>query len=126
MATPSVVIVLMTVVVVGSGAIEERAWDPFPPGNLLTHGATREEVATPFSPTVGAGLVASHAPPAHVTEDATPGRQPAWEDPRLYLLETAVQLHHPGWHGRLSAVGCAGCDIGSAWPISEARLNRSQ
>ena len=126
MATPSIVIVLITVIVLGSGAVEERVRDSFPPGNFRTHGAAREEVATPFSSTVSTGLVASHAPPAHITQDATPGRRPAGEDPRLYLLETAVQVHRRRWRGRLSTVGCVGCDVQGAWPISEARLNRSQ
>ena len=106
--------------------MQERTWDPFPPGHPLIGGAARNEVATPFSPTVGAGLVATHRPPAHITEDAPLGRRPAWEDPRLYLVETAVQQHRRRWRGPLSVVGCAGCNVQGAWPISEARLNRSQ
>ena len=126
MATSSVFVVLITVVVLGSGVLEERTWDPFPPGNSLTHAAARNEVTTPFSPTVRARLGATHLPPAHITEDAPLGQRPGWEDPRLYLVETAVQQHRRRWRGPLSVVGCAGCDVQGAWPISEARLNRSQ
>ena len=126
MGTSSVFVVLITVVVLGSGAIEERTWDPFPPGNPLTHAAARNEVATPFSPTVRTRLGATHLPPAHIAEDATRTRQLAQDDPRLYLVETAVQQHRRRWRGPLSLVGCAGCHAPGAWPISEARLNRSQ
>ena len=126
MGISSVIVVLITVVVLGSRAIEERTWDPFPPGNPLTHGATLEAIATPFSPTVRARLGAIHRPPAHITEDAPLGQRATWEDPRLYLVETAVQQHRRRWRGPLSALGCAGCNAQGAWPISEARLNRSQ
>jgi hypothetical protein len=126
MGPSSVFVVLITVVVLGSGAIEERTWDPFPSGNPLIRGATLGAIATPFSPTVGAGLGARHAPPAHITDEATPTRQLAQNDPRLYLVETAAQQHRRRWRGPLNAVGCAGCTAQGAWPISEARLNRSQ
>jgi hypothetical protein len=126
MAISSICIVLITVVVLGSGAIEERTWALFPPGNRLIRGATPEAIVTPFSPTVGAGMVAIHRPPAHIAEDAAPPRRPAQDDPRLYLVETAVQQHRRRWRGPLSVVGCAGCNVQGAWPISEARLNRSQ
>jgi hypothetical protein len=116
----------MTVVVLGGTAMQERAWDPFPPGNRLIRGATPEAFATPFTPTVGTRLGASHAPPAYITEDAMPPRRPAQDDPRLYLVETAVQQHRRRWRGPLNAVGCAGCNAPGAWPISDARLNRSQ
>ena len=126
MATSSVFVVLITVVVLGSGVLEERTWDPFPPGTPLIRGATLEAIATPFSPTVRARLGATHLPPAHITDDAPLGRQLAQDDPRLYLVETAVQQHRRRWRGPLNAVGCAGCNAQGAWPISEARLNRSQ
>ena len=74
MGTASAVIVVITVVVLGSGAIEERTWDPFPPGNPLTYAAARNEVATPFSPAVPARLGATHLPPAPITDEATPTR----------------------------------------------------
>jgi len=106
--------------------MQERASDPFLPGNPLTRGATLEAIATPFSPTVRTRLGATHLPPAHIAEDATRTRQLAQDDPRLYLVETAVQQHRRRWRGPLSVVGCAGCNVQGAWPISEARLNRSQ
>jgi hypothetical protein len=126
MGTSSVFVVLITVVVLGSGVLEERTWDPFPPGNPLIRAAVLEAIAAPFAPAVGAGLGATHLPPAHITEEATPTRQRDQDDPRLYLVETAVQQHRRRWRGPLNVVGCAGCNAQGAWPISEAQLNRSQ